>query len=282
MSTTQKRKIIVTVAPVSHVGKKLPDICVNPLTPDEIAVEAENCAKAGASMIHLHVRDLTGEQTFDLGVFDQTLTEIRKRTDMIIQGSTGGLSNFTLEERCVCLNDPRVEVASLNMGSVNFGDSVYINTVPDIAFWAQRMRETNVVPEMECFDLSHVEGCTRLADKGIIDRPLHLNFCLGNGSASALAMIPRNLFFMKSVAEEGAHFGLNHDTMPGLEGLATAITMGASTVRVGFEDSVYYAPGKVAKNNAELVEKLVAMIRAMGLEVATPAEAREMMGIKPL
>jgi 3-keto-5-aminohexanoate cleavage enzyme len=276
----EKRKIIITVAPVCHVEKSLPEGCINPITPQEIGIEVSNCANAGASMVHLHVRDLTGKQTFDLDVFRQTLDEICSRTTVIVQGSTGGLANFSLEERSVCLDEPRVEVASLNMGSVNFGDTVYINTVPDIAYWAQRMRETHVIPEMECFDLSHVENASRLADKGIIDRPLHLNFCLGSGLASALEASARNIFFMKSVAEQGAHWGMNHDSMPGLEGLATAISMGATTVRVGFEDSAYYAHGKLAKTNAELVEKLAAMIRSMGFEIATPNEARQMMGLK--
>ena len=282
MTTSSKRKIIITVAPVCHVEKSLPEGCINPIAPGEIGAEVENCVKAGAGMVHLHVRDITGKQTFSLDIFEQTLDEIRSRTDVIIQGSTGGLADFTLEERCVCLNDPRVEVASLNMGSVNFGDTVYINTIPDIAFWSNRMRETNVIPEMECFDLSHVEACSRLADQKIIDRPLHLNFCMGSGLASALSLNDRNLFFMKSVAEQGAHWGLTHDSMPGLEGLALALSMGASAVRVGFEDSAYYAKGKLAKTNAELVEKLVEMVHSMGYETATPAEARKMMGLPPL
>lgn len=276
------RKIVVTVAPVCHTGKPIPEGCTNPLTPEDIAQEAANCARAGASMVHLHVRDLHGEQTFDLDVFEKTLDLIASKTDMIIQASTGGLSSMTLEERCVCLNVPKVEVASLNMGSVNFGESVYINTLPDIRYWAARMKEKKVVPEMELFDLSMVETCTKLADEGVLTRPMHYNFCLGSGSASNLSATPRNLGCMVSLMEQGAHFGLNHDSMNDHAMLACALSMGASVVRVGFEDSFYHAPGQLAPTNAYLVEKLVALIRSMGMEPATPSEARHIFGLDKL
>lgn len=273
------RKIVVTVAPVCHVGKEIPAGCKNPLTPEEIAEDVANCAKAGASQVHLHVRDLTGEQTFDLSVFSRTLDLIAQRSDIVIQGSTGGLSSLTLEQRSVCLNEPRVEVASLNMGSVNFGESVYVNTLPEIRYWAGRMKETNVIPEMEIFDLSMIETCSKLADEGVLERPMHYNFCLGTGTASNLSDNPRNLGYMVSLMEKGSHWGLNNDQMQSFSMLACALSMGASVVRVGFEDSFYYAPGKVAATNAVLVEKLVELIRAMGMEPATAAEAREIFGI---
>lgn len=276
------RKIVVTVAPVCHTGKPIPAGCTNPLTPEAIAEEAANCAIAGASMVHLHVRDLEGEQTFDLEVFEKTLDLIAAKTDIVIQASTGGLSSMTLEERCVCLNVPKVEVASLNMGSVNFGESVYINTLPDIRYWAARMHSQKVVPEMEIFDLSMVETCTKLANEGVLTRPMHYNFCLGSGTASNLSATPRNLGYMVSLMEEGAHFGLNHDSMKDLSMLASALSMGASVVRVGFEDSFYHAPGQLAPTNAVLVEKLVVLIRSMGMEPATPAEARQIFGLDKL
>lgn len=276
------RRIVVTVAPVCHTGKPIPEGCTNPLSPEAIAEEAANCAKAGASMVHLHVRDITGEQTFDLDIFEKTLDLIAAKTDLIIQASTGGLSSMTLEERCVCLNVPKVEVASLNMGSVNFGESVYINTLPDIRYWAARMKEKKVVPELELFDLSMVETCSKLANEGVLTRPMHYNFCLGSGTASNLSATPRNLGYMVSLMEKGAHFGLNHDSMSDHSMLASALSMGASVVRVGFEDSFYHAPGQLGPTNAVLVEKLVALIRSMGMEPATPAEARQIFGLDKL
>ena len=278
----KSRKIVVTVAPVCHVGKEIPAGCFNPLSPEEIADETAACAKAGASQVHLHTRDLTGEQTFDLTVFSKTLDLIREKSDIIIQGSTGGLSTLTLEERSVCLNEPRVEVSSLNMGSVNFGESVYINTLPEIRYWAGRMKEKKVVPEMEIFDLSMVETCSKLADEGVLERPMHYNFCLGTGTASNLSDTPRNLGYMVSLMETGSHWGLNNDQMQSLSMLSCAISMGASVVRVGFEDSFYYAPGQLAPTNTVLVEKVVELIRAMGHEPATPAEARRIFGIDKL
>lgn len=283
MEKTQlHRKIIITVAPVCHIGKVIPHECKNPLSPDEIAEDVVNCACAGAGMVHLHVRGETGEQTSDLHTFRKTLDQISNGSDIIIQGSTGGISTLSLEERCVCLDEPKVEVASLNMGSVNFGETAYINTLPDIRFWAGRMKEKNILPEMEIFDLSMVETCSKLADEGILERPMHYNFCLGQGKASALSATPQNLGFMKSLMEPGSHWGLNHDQMPDFSMLACALSMGANVIRVGFEDSFYYAPGKLAKTNATLVEKLVALLISMGLEPATPGDARVILGLDKL
>ena len=276
------RKIIITVAPVCHVGKTIPSECKNPLTPEEIAEDTINCYKAGACEVHLHTRDLKGEQTFELDVFRDTIRRIRKETDMIIQGSTGGLSSLTLEERCVCLNVPEVEVASLNMGSVNFGETVYVNTLPEIRYWAARMRESGVVPEMELFDLSMVETCSRLADEGVLCRPLHYNFCVGKGTSSNLSATGRNLCFLSDLCEPNTSWGITHDQMDDFSMLACAIGMGANAVRIGFEDSFYYAPGRRASTNAELVERLVGLIRCMGCEPATASEARAMQGIPPL
>jgi len=107
------RKVIVAVAPV---GRSVEPPAINPLTPEQVAGQVVACARAGASMVHLHVRDKEGKQTEDPTQFSKTLDLIRKNSDMIIQGSTGGLSTLSLEERCVSLDDPRVEVASLNMG----------------------------------------------------------------------------------------------------------------------------------------------------------------------
>ena len=273
------RKIIVTVAPVCHVGKPIPEGCKNPLTPEEITEDVLNCYRAGACQVHLHTRDLKGNPTFELDVFSQTIHAIREHSDMIIQGSTGGLSDLSLADRCVSLNVPEVEIASLNMGSVNFGETVYINTMPDLRYWAKRQQEANVVPEMELFDLSHVDCCTRLADEGVIRRPLHYNFCVGPGGSSNLSATGRNLALLCALTEPGTSWGINHDSMKDFSILACAIGMGANAVRVGFEDSFYYAEGKLARTNAELVERLVALIRAMGCEPATPAEAREMLEI---
>jgi len=268
------RKIIVAVAPV---GRSVEAPSLNPLTPEEVAGQVVDCARAGAGMVHLHVRDREGKQTEKLHDFSKTLDLIRKDSDIILQGSTGGLTTLTLEERCVSLNDPRVEVASLNMGSVNFGEDVYINRLPDIRYWAKRMEETKVVPELEVFEVGMMPAVRHLIREGVLIPPCHFNFCLG--FHWALPADPKSLFFMASLLEDNEGWGIIHDGMSDLSLLATAIGMGAKVVRVGFEDSVFYAPGKRAITNPELVEKAVSLVRQMGFEPASPKEAREMLEI---
>ncbi len=275
--TLSGRKVIVAVAPV---GRSIEPPSRNPLTPTEVAKQVVACAKAGASMVHLHVRDKEGKQTEKLHDFSKTLDLVRESSDIIIQGSTGGLTTLTLEERCVSLNDPRVEVASLNMGSVNFGEDVYINRMPDIRYWAKRMEETRVVPELEVFEVGMMPVVRKLIAEGVLKPPCHFNFCLG--FHWALPADPRSLFFMTTLLKENEEWGMLHDGMNDLSLLATAIGMGARAVRVGFEDSVFYAPGKRAITNPELVEKAVSLVRQMGFEPASPTEARAMLGIEKI
>jgi 3-keto-5-aminohexanoate cleavage enzyme len=272
-----RNKVIICVAPVSHTGKAVPPGCRNPLTAEEVAAEVADCAAAGAGMVHLHVRDEAGAQTFKLDVFRNTLDLFTARTDIIIQGSTGGLADLSLEERCVCLDESRVEVASLNMGSVNFGEGVYINTFPDIRFWAKRMKERGVMPELECFDLGMIENSFLLADEGLLESPMHFNFCLG--TRGALSATARNLSVMRSGLKGDMHWGLTVEGMPDFSMIACALSFGASVVRIGFEDSFYYSPGKLAATNAVLVEQLVRLIVSLGYEVATPAEARQILNL---
>jgi 3-keto-5-aminohexanoate cleavage enzyme len=275
MEPIKNRKIIVAVAPV---GKDIEPPSVNPLTPQEVAREVIDCTRAGASFVHLHVRDDKGNQTEDLTQFSRTLDLIRESSDIIIQGSTGGLSELSLEERCVALNDPRVEVASLNMGSVNFSEDVYINRLPDIRYWARRMAETNVIPELEIFEAGMLTAATKLLQEKVLKPPFTYGFCLG--FHWALPANPNSLFFLKSSLPEDAAWGVVHESMQDFLLLATAIGMGAAAIRVGFEDSVYYAPGRAAATNVELVEKIVSLIHQIGYEVATPGEARKLLGLK--
>ena len=277
MSKQQNRKIIVAVAPV---GKRIKPPSINPLAPEEVAREVTECTYAGASLVHLHVRDRQGEQTEDLSEYSLTLDLIRQSSDIIIQGSTGGLTNLTLEQRCVALNDPRTEIASLNMGSVNFGEDVYINRLPDIRFWAKKMTETKVIPELEIFEAGMLPVVQQLIDENILKLPFSYGFVLG--AHWAVPADPKSLFFLTSLMTEKAPWGVIHDNMNDLSLLALAIGMGASIVRVGFEDSVFYAKGKIANDNVELVNKLVLLIKHMGFEIATPQEARSILGVKPL
>jgi 3-keto-5-aminohexanoate cleavage enzyme len=274
METVRRKKIIVGVAPV---GVNIEPPSVNPLSPEDVARQVVACAKAGAGMVHLHVRDTSGNQTEDLTVFSKTLDLIRKDSDIIIQGSTGGLSSLSLEQRCVSLNDARVEVASLNMGSANFGEQVYINTLPDIRYWARRMAEQRIVPELEVFEGGMMENAPALEKEKILSRPFYYNFCLG--FPGALPARPTSLFLLCSALPPDTPWGLVHHHMYDFSCLGLAVGMGASLIRVGFEDSVHFAPGETAATNAVLVEKAVSFVRSMGCDIATPAEARKTLGV---
>jgi 3-keto-5-aminohexanoate cleavage enzyme len=274
MKDHQRRKIVVAVAPV---GKDDPPVEGNPITPGEVAQTVVECSKAGASMVHLHVRDKTGQQTADLESFSRTVDLIRKQSEIIIQGSTGGLAELSLEERCTAVEEPRVEVASLNMGSANFKETVYINTLPDIRYWARRMHENKVVAELEIFEAGMIPAAFRLIEEGAIKIPYYFNFCLG--FHHAMPAEPTSLFFLKSMIPPQSPWGLVHDGMADFVLLATGIGMGASVVRVGFEDSNFFAPGETSTNNAELVKKLCYLIRQMGCDVASPDEARLILNI---
>jgi 3-keto-5-aminohexanoate cleavage enzyme len=276
MKNNKPRKIIVAVAPT---GKKTEPPSVNPLTPEDVAGQVAACTKAGASMVHLHVRDKKGAQTEDLTDFSATLDLIRPSSDIIIQGSTGGLTDLTLEQRCVALNDARVEVASLNMGSINFGEDVYVNRMPDIRYWARRMEQTRVVPELEIFAAGMLPAYVKLVEEKVLQLPYSIGFCMGVDWA--LPADAETLFFMKTMLpEKDVPWGVIHAGMNDFALLAAAIGMGASFVRVGFEDSPFFAPGKAAKSNAELVERMVSLIHQIGYEVATCDEAREMLHIR--
>jgi len=275
MKNHKTRKIIVAVAPT---GKNMEPPSINPLTPEDVAQQVIACEKAGASMVHMHVRDKNGEQTEDLTDFSATLDLIRRSSDIVIQGSTGGLTDLSLEQRCVALDDSRVETASLNMGSINFDEDVYVNRVPDIRYWAGRMAETRVAPELEIFAAGMLPAYMKLVEEGVLKPPYSIGFCLG--VRWALPANPETLFFMKTLLpEKDVPWGVIHAGMQDLALLATAIGMGASVVRVGFEDSAFFAPGKAARTNAELVERMVSLVHQIGYEVANCQEAREILGI---
>ena len=277
MNNHKSRKIIVAVAPT---GKKIKPPSINPLTPEDVAGQVIACQKAGASMVHLHVRDKLGEQTENLTDFSATLDLIRKSSDIIIQGSTGGLTDLTLEQRCVALNDMRVEMASLNMGSINFGEDVYVNRMPDIRYWAGRMAEARVVPELEIFAAGMLPAYMKLVEEGVLKRPYSIGFCLGVDWA--LPANAETLFFMKTMLpEKDVPWGVIHARMRDFSLLASAIDLGATVVRVGFEDSPFFASGQAARTNAELVESVVALIHQIGYEVATCDEARKILAIGP-
>jgi len=268
------QKIIVAVAPV---GAHAQPGARKPVTPDEVAAAVIDAANAGASLVHLHVRDASGEQTADLSHFARTVDRIRSRSDIVLQVSTGGVSSLSLEERCAGLAEPRVECASLNMGSANFDDGVYVNTLPDIRYWASRMKAASIVPELEIFEGGMIDNVKIVQDEGLLPFAPFYGFALGfRGALSASA---DHLFFLRGLLPPGAHWGLIHHGMQDQSVLAAAAALGADAIRVGYEDSALCGPARIAASNAVLVEHAVSLVRQMGLEIASPAEARQRLGI---
>src|SRR5919109_3704168 len=149
-----------------------------PITADELAAEAERCAAKGASVIHLHVRKDDGTPTQDRALFDKAIRAIRARCDVIVQTSTGGAVGMTAEERAQPL-DCNPEMATLNAGSLNFGDDVFLNPFPLVRDFAARMHARRIAYELECYDVGHLEACLRLAQEGVISLPAPFDFVLG-------------------------------------------------------------------------------------------------------
>ena len=270
-----KRKIILAVAPVSLSA---PDGADSPASPDAVAQDVVRCALSGASIVHLHVRVEGGEQRGDLHCFDKTLRDIRSCSDIVIQGSTGGLTTLSLAERCVSVTHPLTQSASLNIGSVNFGEGVYVNTLPDIRYWCEQMGKHHVAAELEVFDLSMVRVGQMLLKKGLVAHA-QFNICLGFEWALPATWRALSSMALEIESVEGASFGVIHHGMEDMTLLAAAVGMGANMIRVGYEDSAWLEHGVIATNNETLVKRAASLIRAMGCEVATPADARKMLYI---
>jgi len=268
-------KIIISVAPVCLDASSSTGIW----SPEEVAREVCACAKEGAGIVHLHVRDDKGEPTYDISCFERTIDLIRKDSDIIIQGSTGGCYDLSLDERCVSLKDSRVENATLNMGSTNFGEDVYINSLSDIRYWASKMYERGIMPELEIFDGSMAYTALKMQKEGLLTGKPVFALCLG--FPSSLRASCYDLQYLCGLIPPNAAWGLVHHGMKGFDLIACAIALGADFVRVGFEDSIYYARNKKAADNAELVREVKNFIGSMGREIASPAEAREILGLKP-
>jgi len=248
-----------------------------PYTVLEIAIEAEKAYKAGASIIHLHVRKDDGTPTQDRDRFSACMEAIKERCpDVIVQPSTGGAVGMSNAERLQPV-DLRPEMATLDAGTCNFGgDDVFTNTENTIKEFGKKMIELSVKPEIEVFDKGMIDMAIRLQKKGFIKTPMHFNFVMGvNGGISAT---PRDLVFMEGSIPQGSTFTVSGIGRSEFQMAAMAIVMGGH-VRVGFEDNVYIEKGVPANSNAELVEKVVRIAKELGRAVATPTEARQILGL---
>jgi 3-keto-5-aminohexanoate cleavage enzyme len=248
-----------------------------PYTALEIGREAELAYIAGASIIHLHVRYDDGAPTQDKERFRMCIEEIKKRCpDAIIQPSTGGAVGMSVEERLQPV-ELLPEMATLDCGTCNFGgDDIFVNTENMIKAFGEKLIALGIKPEIEVFDKGMIDMAIRLQKKGYIKAPMHFNFVLGvNGGISAS---PRDFTFMMDSIPEGSTFTVSGIGKNEFSMAALSIISGGH-VRVGFEDNVFISKGIPAKSNGELVEKVVRLAKELGREVATPKEARGILGL---
>lgn len=251
-----------------------------PYTIEEFVRESGAAYEAGASIIHLHVRWDDGTPTQDKNRFEVIMNAIHaKYPGLIIQPSTGGAVGMTDDER-LQPTELRPEMATLDCGTLNFGgDEIFVNTENTIKHFGTRMIESGIKPELECFDKSMIEMALRLSKKGFIQSPMHFDFVLGvNGG---LGGDIRDFLFMRNSIPCDATYtvaGVGRYEFP----LAMLAIIDGGHVRVGFEDNVYLSKGVLAKSNGELVAKVVRMAKELGREIATPDEARRILGLKPI
>lgn len=249
-----------------------------PITPQEIAVAAEECVKAGAAMVHLHARHADGSATQDKETYRQIIAAIRRRCDVIIQVSTGGAVGMTPQERLAPVT-LAPEMATLSMGSVNFGDDVFMNHPADMEAFLRAMQEHGVKPELEIFDSGMLSTASRWLEKGLLKSPLHVDFVLG--LAGGMASTPQALLYLTQQLPAGSSWsvaGIGAAQLP----LGTLAILLGGHVRVGFEDNIYYRKGELASSNAQLVARMARISLELGRAVATPSEARAILGLKQL
>ncbi len=262
-----KQKIIISVAPIGPWGEGKD----NPLTSEAVAEQVVQSAKAGASLVHLHARDEKGALTTDLTTFNKSVDIIKSRCDIILEASTGGLSSMTALERTLPASNPHAQLASLNVGSFNFGDRVYQNSVPDIRLWIKTMTELKIKPAMEVFEAGNMDCALHLIGECGMAPPY--NFIFVCDLNWGMPYHPALISYLRDRVPEGSHFGVNLINSNNFKNHLEVAHLGASILRVGFEDSRTYN-GKIAANNQELVSALRTELEADGFSIATPDEAR--------
>ena len=272
-------KLIITAAICGAEVTKASNPAV-PYTVEEMVREAKAAYEAGAAILHIHVRNDDGTPTQDRERFRVVMDAIRKELpDVIMIPSTGGATGMSPEER-LQPTELFPEMATLDCGTCNFGDEIFDNTMPTMRAFGKRMLANNIKPEYECFEIGHLDTILTMAKKGEVPgAPMQFNFVLGvNGCTPAT--LP-NLCHLVSQIPAGSTWTVTGVGKSAWTMAAAGIAMGGN-VRVGFEDNVYLGKGQKAGSNGELVAKVVRMAKELGREIATSAEAREILSLKPL
>ncbi len=268
--------LVITVAAVGAeltLGRQ-PNL---PVTPEALARDAAECAAAGASIYHLHVRDENAEPTMSVERFRAARAAIEVATDLIVQFTTGGAVTDPEDARLAPL-DLAPEMATLTTGTVNFGDGVFFNPVPLVARIYRRQMERGVFPEYEIFDAGMIATALHLRRE--LDADHHMHFDLVLGVPGALPAWEDALPFLVGHLPPGATWSATGIGRSHLAVAEQTIALGGH-VRTGFEDVLYFAPGELATSNAQLIERVAALARRAGREIATPGTAREMLGLRP-
>ncbi|MEG0369403.1 MAG: 3-keto-5-aminohexanoate cleavage protein [Hungatella sp.] len=260
------RKIIISVAAVA--GSEA-------LDPACIAADVIRCVDAGAAMCHLHCKTREGKLTPDITVLTEAFDRILEQRDVVVQASTGGISDMTIEERCFPLSYEKVESASLNGGSTNLGEAIYRNSFDDIRYCAKVCYEKNIIPEIEVFDIGMIHNIELVRAEQPFRDPVLFNLVFGHKGGMQATIEALSAF--RSFLPDGCLWGVTHFGRDNWTFLAAAVAMGATVVRIGFEDSRYLEEQVSANYNYEEVKHLADLIRAMGLSPASPAEARRIL-----
>jgi uncharacterized protein (DUF849 family) len=301
-----KDKVIISCAVTGsvHTPSMSPYL---PLTPDEIAKEAVEAAEAGAAILHLHARNPEdGSPTPDPGVYMQFLPRIKQQSDAVVNITTGGGLGMTLDERLAGPLRASPEMCSMNMGSMNFGlfpildkmkdfkyewerkhlestrDFIFKNTFHDIEQLFKRLGEDHGTRfEFECYDVGHLYNLAHFVDRGIVKPPFFVQTIFG--ILGGIGAEHKNMMHMREIANSLFGDDYQWSILAAGRHQLSFCTMGAimgGNVRVGLEDSLYAGKGKLAKSNAEQVKIIRSIVENLSMEIATPAEAREMLALK--
>jgi 3-keto-5-aminohexanoate cleavage enzyme len=274
-------KVIITVAQTGALVFKSMNPNV-PEQPEEIADSAYACCQEGAAICHIHARDKEGKPTGGKEVFEEIHERIRAKCNIIIQDSTGGGPNLTLEQRIECLY-AKPEMASLNMGTMirvsgQYSGVPFSNMRKDIEAYIIRMNELGVKPEMEVYSHAMFREVDNLIRKGLVRKPYYINLVLGMMYQGAVDASPKYLYSMIDFLPEDTIFNVTSVGVAQLPITTMGMILGGC-IRVGMEDNIYYKREELVKNNAQLVARAVRIARELNKEPATPAEARKILGI---
>ena len=301
----QRPKAIITCAPTGaiHTPSMSPHL---PVTADEIAQASIEAARAGAAILHLHARDpKDGRPSQDPDLFRPFLSKIKAATDAVINITTGGSPHMSVEERMRPATTFKPELASLNMGSMNFGlfpmlerfksfehewerehlensrNLIFKNTFADIENILKLGNANGTRFEFECYDVSHLNNLRHFLDRGLVQAPVFVQTVFG--ILGGISADPEDLMHMRRTAArlfgdrfEWSILGTGRNQLP----LATIGAAMGAHVRVGLEDSLWIGPGRLAASSAEQVLRIRAVLEALNIDIATPAEAREILGLK--